>query len=244
MASSQLASSVVSGALIAAGLIVGGYFIGDGFLKGRQAERYVTVKGLSEREVKADIATWPLRFTATGDDLASVQAKIEQDADALLAFLRQRGLPAEDAALQRLEVVDLLAQQYRSGPIEGNRFIITQTVLVRTPAVDLVETLSRDMGALVKAGVVLSDQMGPTYAFTGLNDIKPEMIAEATRNARGSAEQFAADSGSTVGSILRANQGVFQILPLAPADQFGMGEAGQIEKKVRVVATVDYLLDD
>ncbi|MEL7028601.1 MAG: SIMPL domain-containing protein [Pseudomonadota bacterium] len=235
---------MIAGLLVAIGVGIGGYFVGDGFYEGRQSARYVTVKGLAERPVKADVATWPLRFTATGDDLGSAQAKIEADARALLAFLAERGLPAADAKLQRLEVVDQLAQQYRSGPLQGNRFIITQTVLVRTEAVDLVASLSRDLGELVKSGIVLQDQMGPTYAFTGLNDIKPEMIAEATRNARDSAERFAADSGSSVGSILRANQGVFQILPLVQGEMYGVGEAGQIDKKVRVVATVDYLLDD
>ncbi|MEM9751433.1 MAG: SIMPL domain-containing protein, partial [Pseudomonadota bacterium] len=93
-------------------------------------------------------------------------------------------------------------------------------------------------------GVVLSDAIGPTYSFTQLNAIKPEMIAEATRNARASAEQFAADAGSDVGEILRANQGVFQILPRAGADSYGMGEATQIEKRVRVVATLDFALSD
>ncbi|MEM8988761.1 MAG: SIMPL domain-containing protein, partial [Pseudomonadota bacterium] len=234
---------IIGGFLVAAGLALAGFFVGDGFLEGRKETRYVTVKGLAERQVRADVANWPLRFTAAGNELSEVQAKIEADTAAISEFLTDGGVPAADVRPQRLEVVDQLAQQYRSGPIQGNRFIITQTVLVRSSKVDTVEALSRQTGELVKRGVILSDMAGPRYSFTALNDIKPAMIAEATRNARDSAEQFAADSGSDVGAILRANQGYFQILALVN-DMYGQGEAGQADKVVRVVTTIDYLLED
>ena len=157
--------------------------------------------------------------------------------------LTDGGLPLEDVYPQRLEVVDQLAQQYRAGPIQGNRFIITRTLLVRSDDVRKVEELSGNTGAIVKDGVIISDATGPSYSFTKLNEIKPEMIAEATKDARASAERFAADSNSDVGAILKANQGYFQILPLV-ADMYGGGESGQIEKIVRVVTTIDYLLED
>ncbi|MEM1104628.1 MAG: SIMPL domain-containing protein [Pseudomonadota bacterium] len=230
--------------LLSIGVALGGYFVGEGFYEGRRAERYVKVKGLAERPVRADVASWPLRFTAAANELSVAQAQIDRYAELITDFLQKNGVPADDIQRQSLQVVDQLAQQYRQGAINGNRFIITQTIEVRTSLVDEVEALSRRTGELVSAGVVLSDAMGPTYSFTQLNAIKPEMIAEATRNARASAEQFAADAGSDVGEILRANQGVFQILPRAGADSYGMGEATQIEKRVRVVATLDFALSD
>lgn len=234
---------LLGGFLVAIGLGVAGFFVGEGFVEGRKASHYVTVKGLAEKTVRADVANWPMRFSAAGDDLARTQAKIESDTKAVIAFLTAGGIPAEDIRPQRLEVVDQLAQQYRSGQIQGNRFILNRTVLVRTKQVNVVESLSSDTGPIVREGVVLSDVMGPTYTFTRLNDIKPEMIAEATRSARASAEQFAGDSGARVGSIMRANQGYFQILPLVP-DPMSGGEATQIDKLVRVVTTVDYELKD
>jgi hypothetical protein len=118
--------------------------------------------------------------------------------------------------------------------------------MVRSTAVDTVAEAAQSTGELVDAGVVLDDQSGngtgPTYLFDGLNKLKPEMIAEATRNARAAAEQFARDSGSTLGKIRRANQGVFEILARDKAPM--LQEERQIDKTVRVVSTVDYSLQD
>jgi hypothetical protein len=229
-------------ALICLGLIGGGYFIGDGFEEGRSDQRFVTVKGLAERIVRADLAIWPLRFTATGNDLAGVQAQIDQNVEAIRGFLLERGLPPEAVEPQRVEVTDLLAQPYRPEGVGENRFIIAQTILARTDRVDLVEALNQETGELVRRGIVLQDTGGPTYLFTRLNDIKPEMIAEATRAARATAEQFAEDADSEIAGIRQANQGIFQILPRDEAP--GLMEPSQVDKKVRVVSTIDYLLDD
>ena len=123
-------------------------------------------------------------------------------------------------------MTDLLAQPYRPEGIGDNRFIVAQTIIVRTEQVDRVARLNQQTGELVKRGVVLADTGGPTYLFTRLNEIKPEMLAEATRNARLSAEQFAADSGSAIAEIRRASQGLFEILPRDPAPGLMEAEPG------------------
>jgi hypothetical protein len=158
------------------------------------------------------------------------------------AFLIEHGIAADAIQPQRVEVTDLLAQPYRPEGVGDNRFILAQTVIVRTEQIDEVARLNQQTGELVKRGVVLADAGGPAYLFTRLNEIKPEMLAEATRNARLSAEQFAADSASAIADIRRASQGVFEILARDPVP--GMMEQNQIEKKVRVVSTVDYRLRD
>lgn len=234
-------SDILPAALIGLGLLLGGWFIGDGFYEGRATARFVTVKGLAERFVEADLAVWPLRFTATGDDLGRVQADIERSLQEVELFLNENGVPGDAVQRQRVEVTDLLAQSYRPEGAEENRFIIAQTVIVRTGEVARVETLNRRTGELVRRGVVLTEGGGPSYLFTRLNEIKPEMLAEATENARAAAEQFAEDSGSDIAGIRRASQGLFQIL--ARDEGPGIAEADQVDKKVRVVSTVDYLLD-
>ncbi|HET6522840.1 MAG TPA: SIMPL domain-containing protein [Geminicoccaceae bacterium] len=226
------------------GVAAGGRFVGDGFVAARLGDRFVTVKGLSERDVRADLALWPLRFVATGDDLGRVQDKIAADGEAVARFLTGQGFGADEFAVQSLQVTDVLAQPYRSGPVES-RFIIAQLVMVRSTDVDRVAAASRRTSELVRAGVVLSSDMGPTnpaYLFTRLNDLKPEMIAEATARAREGAAEFAADSGSRVGGIRQASQGVFQILARDQAP--GISEHEQIDKTVRVVSTIDYYLTD
>jgi len=153
------------------------------------------------------------------------------------------GVPAASIEVQGVEVNDVLANAYRSGPVDM-RFIVAQTLLVRSSDVDRIAAVSQRVGELVDAGVVLSSEGGggPYYLFTKLNDVKPAMIAEATKRAREGAEQFAADSGSRVGGIRRASQGLFQIL--TRDDTPGTSEQRQINKTVRVVSTVDYLLVD
>ena len=184
-----------------------GFLVGRGFERGRSADRYVTVKGLAETFVSADLAVWPLRITATGDDLGAVQEQIDAGLATITGFLREQGIEAEAIQPQRVEVTDLLAQPYRPEGAGDNRFILAQTVIVRTEQVGLVAELNQQTGELIKRGVVLVDTGGPTYLFTRLNDIKPELLAEATRNARAAAEQFAADSGSEIAEIRRASQG-------------------------------------
>lgn len=231
----------LAGVAIAIGLAAAGALIGMGLATGR-GQATVTVKGLAEMFVEADLAVWPLRITATGATLGDLQSSIDADLAKISAFLTAGGLDVAAIRPQRVEVTDLLAQPYRPEGAGANRFIVAQTIIVRTDAVDRVAELNRRTGELVKGGVVLMDSGGPAYLFTRLNEIKPEMLAQATRNARTSAAQFAADAGTGIGGIVRASQGLFQILPRDPAP--GLPESGQIDKKIRVVSTVEYRLDD
>jgi hypothetical protein len=230
---------------IAGGLALGGWFVGAGFVESRLGTRSVTVKGLAERDVRADLAIWPLRFVATGNELAVVREKVVADEAAVRAFVADAGLRDATVEVAGFEVTDALAQIYRSGPVEV-RFVMAETLVVRSTDVDAVAALAQRVGELVSSGVVLSSEGGPAggpvYLFTGLNAAKPEMVAEATRNARASAEQFAADSGSALGGIRSASQGVFQILARDEAP--GLMEPYQIAKRLRVVSTVEYFLAD
>ena len=244
MAQSSGFANVVAAIVVAAGLAASGWLVGTGIENMRALDRYVTVKGLAERDVRADKAVWPITYVATDDVLQNAQAKIDADTNTLFEFLASHGIGREATELQNLQVTDQLAQSYRSGPIES-RYIVNQTIQVRTDNVDAVVAASQDIGKLLQGGVVLGGQgynPGPSYLFTGLNDIKPEMIAAATANAREAAQQFATDSGGELGGIRRATQGLFQILAADGAPN--MMEANQINKTVRVVTTMEYLIRD
>ena len=232
----------IAALLLALGAGLGGGLIGKGFRDARTADRYVSVRGLAEKIVKADVAIWTLQLSSGGNDLGRVQAKIDEDAKAVREFLTAGGLAETEVTPQRLEVQDQLAQPWRSGPVGEARYTVSHTLIVRTEKVDAMAALAQRTGELVRRGVVLNDMGGPVYVFTKLNDIKPGMIAEATRNARQSADQFATDSRSRITRIHRATQGLFQILPRdeSPA----VSEQSQLEKKVRVVTTMEYLLGE
>jgi hypothetical protein len=230
--------------ILAVGIVLAGALVGRGFAQFRLADRAVSVKGVSERDVRADVGIWPLRFVSTDDLLDRAQQKIEADRRHVLAFLRRSGIDSSKVELQGLEVMDAQANPYQTGPVRS-RFVVTMTLVVRTADVDRLRAASQAVGDLLTAGVVLSSGpfgTGPTYLFTRLNDLKPQMLAEATANARKAAAEFARESGSHVGGIRRASQGVFEVLPRDQAP--GIMEASQIEKTLRVVSTVDYALRD
>lgn len=232
--------------ILAAGLALAGLLAGIGLGRIRAADRFVTVKGISEREARADLAIWPLRLSAASNDLSQAHAQLQNSIARIKQFLVRNQIDTTRLALQDFQVTDAYTNQFTDVSRVTSRYVIHQTVLVRSDQPDLVLAASQRVGELVGAGVVFSSGEefrgggGPTFIFTGLNQLKPEMIAEATGRAREAAEQFARDSRSTLGSIRRANQGVFEILPRDQA--LGISEASQIVKTVRVVSTVEYFL--
>jgi hypothetical protein len=237
-------SNVLAAALIAAGIALGGWFAGDALVRARAADSVVTVKGVAEREVQADLALWPMQFVVADDDLARARTRIAESAREVSAFLGRHGIGAGQVQLQDLGVFDTQAQRYGGQPA-ARRYVISQTIMVRTSDPQTVFDASHRFGELCEAGVVLSSDGpmagGPSYLFTKLNELKPAMIAEATAGAREAAEQFAKDSGSRLGGIRQANQGLFVILPRDQAP--GVQEERQRTKVVRVVSTIDYRLE-
>jgi hypothetical protein len=231
--------------IVAFGIAIGGLAIGNGFARARSGDRYVTVKGISEREVRADLAIWPLRLITADDDLARAHTKLQSNVREIFRFLARQEIDTGGVTLQDFAVTDAEALEYRTAPTVGNRYVIRQTVVVRSDAPERIQAASQRVGELVSAGIVLSSggdfgSGGPTFIFRGLNELKPAMIAEATARAREGAAQFAADSRASLGGIRHASQGVFEILPRDQAP--GISEQSQIVKTVRVVSTVDYLL--
>jgi uncharacterized protein len=248
---SNRGGAALLGSLLAFGLIVGGWVMGTQIKATRLSDRYVTVKGLVERKVKSDLAIWPLSYKQAGDDLSLVYAKTEADKKAVLQFLDQQGIQSSEIELGVVRVVDTQANEYGGPNRAPHRYIAEQQVTVRTSRVDQVAAAAQKTMQLLQKGIVLNSNPGQglIYKFTGLNSIKPDMITEATRNARAAADRFASDSGSKVGSIRQANQGVFSILPADQGSDGGDSSNGSftadssLMKTVRVVTSVQYYLD-
>jgi hypothetical protein len=231
-------SSIALGALIAVGLAFAGYAVGKGFVEARALERSVEVKGLAEREVPADTAIWPLQFVVAGDELEPLVRQIEAQREAVMSFLGARGFTADEISVSAPSVVDRLAQPF-SDPNVRFRYSMSQVVTVFTGNIDAVRNAGRELLELGKAGVVLNQEnyeFRTQYLFNGLNDIKPAMIEEATRNGREVAAKFAADSASQLGKLKSARQGQFTIEDRDSNNPH--------IKKVRVVSTLEYYLVD
>ena len=242
-------SAVILGALVAAGLAVAGFYVGSGFAGSRRGDRYVTVRGLVERAVKADVAVWNISFTATSDDVTKANAETERDAKLVTGFAHTHGFT--DAELETIPTRVTDTQQFGGSQGHANsRYLVKGGIQIRSSAVDRVAQTSQLTGDLIRQGIVLSldpdtGVANPAYYFTGLDSIRPAMLADATKSARAVAQQFANDSSSKLGPIRRANQGVFEILPRdATGEQASFEEARSIDKRVRLVSTIDYYLEE
>jgi len=224
---------------LAIAIILAGLFVGGIQRNAIMTNRSVEVKGLAEREVPADLAVWPIEVTIASNSLTSLKAQIDGQKNEVIAFFTDRQFAADEFAVGPTNIQDAKANIYGGNPNQPFRYIAKMEFTIRTgdiPKLQKALTASLD---LIEDGVLLSskDNWRPiTYMFTGLNDLKPEMIEEATKNAREVAEKFAMDSNSAVGKIKSARQGIFSI---SDRDQ-----NTPYIKKVRVVTTLDYFLKD
>ncbi|HTY42747.1 MAG TPA: SIMPL domain-containing protein [Thermoanaerobaculia bacterium] len=240
---------VWAGVFVFAGLALAGYFVGQGVERLRSAVRTVTVKGLVEKEVKADQAIWTLNLRRASRDLEEARARIGTDRDAAFAFLRKLGFDEAEIERAPIRTIDKLAREY--GQPQGNdplRYILTTALVVKTPKIELVRSAVGQTDELLKAGVVLDGGEGgpanPRYAVSAFNDLRPQLLADATKNARAMAQQFAADSGSRVGRIQSANQGMIQIFGSDGNDESGpFSPTSTPVKKIRVVSTFEFALE-
>jgi len=225
----------VSSAILAIGLIAGGYLLGNGLLRAREADRSVTVRGLAEKDVTADLATWTISYSSTAPDLATAQSSVDRDTKEIRAFFKELGFPAD-----ALEPTGVNVSHYTDDGVSN--FTVRQRMTLRSTDIKRSQDAVKRQVELVRRGVVLEEGSGMSYTFTKLNDIKPEMVAEATKDARASAEQFAKDSGTSVGSIKDATQGYFSIDARDGDSGGGWGVSDTPFKKVRVVTTVVFTI--
>ena len=230
--------AIIPSLLIALGLLALGLAIRSGIVRVSDNSRVVTVRGLSEREVKANKVTWPISYTLVGNDLPSLYSQMQTNHNVIIKYLTSNGLTAEEYSTGAGAVTDNQADRYSSNaPLY--RYNITGTVTVTSEQVDLVRRLINNQGEIIKQGIAVSPDNWNNrtiYEYTELNSIKPDMIADATKNAREAANKFAADSGSKIGKIKTAQQGQFSIEDRDPYTPF--------IKKVRVVTYIDYFIED
>lgn len=236
---SHHSSGRVLGLFIFLGLTVLGYQLAGGLKDFKEFERNVTVKGLSEREVSADIVIWPIVFTEADNDLEALYQVIDTSKTKIVDFLAARGIAAQAISYSMPSVTDKSAQQYGGSPAAPFRYTAVQTVTVYSAQVDLVRKTMAELSELGKSGIAFKGDQHLheiEYLYNGLNDLKPEMIQEATAKAREVAEKFAQDSNSRLGKIRQASQGQFSIS--------SRDRNNPHIKKIRVVSTVTYQLVD
>lgn len=228
---------IVAALIVAAGMMGMGGALRSGIIQFKDMDRSVTVKGLSEREVMADKVTWSLTYKELGNDPTEMYNLLEQKNGKVVAFLKVSGIKDDNISINPPQIVDRQADNY-GNEIMNYRYKATSVITVTSSEVEKVRGLLNKQAELMKQGIALVtneyENNSVVYEFTGLNNIKPEMIEEATKNARATAQKFADDSGSELGEIRTAQQGQFSI------------ENRDINtpyiKKLRVVNTIEYSL--
>jgi hypothetical protein len=229
-------------AIFAVGLTTSGYALGDGLRRSKMAEhRSVTVRGVSERNVTADLATWSVSFSHEGTELGPVQQSVDQQANAIRAFFLRAGFRRDEIADSDVALNREQPRDRDGNPVGPQKLTVSRSIQLRTGDVVKARAAYARQAELLRDGVELSGT-SISYTFTGLNGLKPQMIAEATRNARDSAEQFARDSGVNVGRLKTASQGYFSVGARDGEDCDDCGSSGGSTpfQKVRVVTTIDY----
>ena len=230
-------SKASSGLFVMVGLIVLGIMIPRAVVKYRSFDRTVNVKGLCEREVSADKVIWPVVYKVMSNDLQDIYRQIGVNNEVIMEFLKEGGISVDEITVAMPQITDEYANEY--GSVNRTyRFIAKNVITVCTDDVDVVLNLMDKQAQLLKKGIVVgagSQWENPVeFRYEGLNEIKPSMIEEATRNAREVAEKFAKDSGSNLGKIKTANQGTFTIEDRDSNTPY--------VNKVRVVTSVTYYL--
>lgn len=225
-----------SGLFIMIGLVVIGFHISGAVARYRSYDRTVNVKGLCEREVKADKVIWPVVYKVMADDIQSVYDQTDGNNAVIISFLEKGGIEASEITVSVPQISDKYANEYGSND-RAYRYIATNVITVCTDNVDAVLALMSHQSDLLRKGIVTGGNSWENpveFKYEGLNDIKPEMIEEATKNAREAAYKFATDSDSRLGKIKTASQGTFTIENRDSNTPY--------IKKVRVVTSVTYYL--
>ena len=226
-----------SGLAIMLGLMVLGAMLPKAVEKYRSYDRIVNVKGLCEKEVKADRVIWPIVYKVMANDIQSIYDQTDAGNAAIMSFLQSGGIEASEISVSVPAISDKFANEYGDYD-RAFRYIAKNVITVYTSDVDKVLSLMGRQSELLKQGIVTGGanqwENPVEFKYEGLNDIKPQMIEEATENAREAAKKFAKDSGSRLGKIKTANQGTFTIENRDSNTPY--------IKKVRVVTSVTYYL--
>lgn len=234
----DLMSKIKESIILGLAILGLGAFLYSAIIGVKDRERVINVRGLAEREVKADYVIWPIVYKEVGNDLVALYETVQGKTETLEKFLLENGIAKEEIEKASPDITDAESELY-SNDKRPNRFVATVVMTVASKDVDKVRALMGKQGELLKNGIAFSEgdyRYRKVYSFNGLNSIKPEMIDEANKNARIAAEKFAADSKSELGKIKTATQGQFSI-----EDR---DENTPYIKKIRVVTNVQYFLED
>jgi len=230
------------GIFLSVGIIIGTFIISKTVEQVKFQNQRIQVKGYAERNITSDIAEWRGQLTVRSPELVTGYDKLQADLEKVLTYLEQKGINREDVTIPSVITTiqyERTNQGMTTNVVEG--YILTQSVIITSSDINLIADIANDITVLIKQGIEM-DSFSPQYFYTKLDDMKIELLGEATKNAYMRAEQLAENSGSKVGSLKYASQGVFQITPMysTQVSDYGTYDTSTIEKSVKAVVTIEY----
>ncbi len=232
-------ASLIIGLSLIAGLTGLGFLLGESLIKFKELDRTVYVKGLAEKEVQADIILWPIKYQRASNHLSALYEGLEEDTSKIRKFLNEKGFSDKEITVSAPRVTDKMAEGYGNPQNITFRYASTQVMTLYTTKIEAARESMNAITGLGKSGIGFNAnayENQTEYIFSGLNKVKPQMIEEATQNARKTAQKFAEDSKSRLGKIKTARQGQFTITSRDKNTPY--------IKRVRIVSTVEYYLSD
>lgn len=237
-------AAALLGLCVALGPAIGGFFIYKGILEAKRSDRYVTAKGLVERIEKADRGTWEVSFKVSGNNLAELYQQLSQNSEIIANFIKKEGFEETEISRGAPRVVDLHTREYGSSDnLPAERYLIELDMSVTSQKVDALSKLSAQTGQLINQSISLS-RTGARFYLDKFNSLRPQLIAEATKNAQEVARGFAKTTNSKLGGIRKANQGTFTVTSpdASPNQDYDQG-VESLMKKIRVVSTIEFYLE-
>ncbi len=230
------------GLSLSLGLVISTLIISGTLKKIRLSDQKISVKGYAEKVIKSDLGVWEGEFSTSAPDLKSAYAKLETDLEKVLQFFRSKGVKRSQVEISSVTTqrqYKMNEQGYATNILEG--FVLSQSVTISSNDIELISELSTESTSLIREGIEFNSY-SPKYFYTKINDLKIEMLGEASKDARLRAEQLAGNSGGEVGGLLSASQGVFQITPVNSTEvsDYGMYDLSSIEKTIKAVVTIEY----
>lgn len=232
------------GLWLAAGMVLSSFLAAHTFERVKSAGQTISVKGFAERRLMSDMAVWQGTVTARDPQLVAAYAKLEADMEKVRGYFEKNGVPRD--ALRVSSACTAVQHKRTDKGIETNEiegYVLSQSVEINSTNVALVARLSRESTSLIRDGIEFSS-MSPQYYYTRINDLKIELLGDATRDARQRAEQLARNSGGKVGELRGASQGVFQITPVFSTEtsDYGAYDTSTVEKSIKAVVTIEYAI--
>lgn len=230
------------GVFLCVGIIIGTFIISKTVEQVKFQNQRITVKGYAERTITSDIASWRGQITARSTELVTAYDNLQADLNKVLSYLEQKGISRDDVDIASV-ITSIQYKRTANGMttniVEG--YNLVQPVSITSSNIEQIAEIANEITVLIQQGVEF-DSFPPQYFYTKLDDMKIELLGEATKNAYMRAEQLAENSGSKVGSLKYASQGVFQITPVysTQVSDYGTYDTSTIEKNVKAVVTIEY----